>query len=111
MQSGPRRQGFGNGKERGGRPGLLCRFQECLVHESLAETSWPNRELATQLTPGADIVIVNRFREYPDRAVRETRRAAGWRKAHADWKDGLSGASKHCAILDTRDSPQDIPDR
>ena len=36
-----------------------------------------------KLTPGAQIAIVRRFREYLGRAVGKIQRAAGWRKARA----------------------------
>jgi hypothetical protein len=36
------------------------------------------------LTPTARIAIVRGFREYPDRAIRETQSEEGWRKAQAN---------------------------
>ncbi|MBB5341657.1 hypothetical protein HDF12_003764 [Edaphobacter lichenicola] len=58
------------------------------------------------------IAIVRRFREYPDRVVGEARRTDGWRKTHVIL--GSPPVAKRvendCVILDTRDSPQDIPD-
>jgi hypothetical protein len=36
------------------------------------------------LTHTARIAIVRGFREYPDRAYRETKGAEGWRKAQAN---------------------------
>jgi hypothetical protein len=42
------------------------------------------RKSAKKLTRTARIAIVRGFREYPGRAIRETRCAEGWRKAHAN---------------------------
>jgi hypothetical protein len=42
-----------------------------------------SKNWAIKLTYSMEIAIVRRFREYPDRVVRETWHVAGWRKAHA----------------------------
>jgi hypothetical protein len=42
------------------------------------------RKSPKKLTHDARIAIVKRFREYPDRAIRETRSTEGWRKAQAN---------------------------
>jgi hypothetical protein len=48
-----------------------------------AERITPEKS-AKKLTPTARIAIVRGFREYPDRAIRETQSAEGWRKAQAN---------------------------
>jgi len=70
------------------------------------------RKRDKKLTYSAEIAIVRRFREYPDRAVGKSQRAEGSRKAHATWPPPLTQVRKVvCVTLDTRDSPQDIPDQ
>ena len=71
------------------------------------------RKRAKKLTYGAEIAIVRRFREYPDRAVGKVQRADGSRKALAIWPHRMPQGKKWlvCVTLDTRDSPQDIPDQ
>ncbi len=65
-----------------------------------------------KLTQRAEIAIVRRFREYPDRFVGKPQRTEGRRKAHAiPIPMPVSKQDKEfCAILDTRDSPQYISD-
>ena len=46
--------------------------------------------MAKKLTYSAEIAIVRRFREYPDRAVGKIQRTDGWRKTHAIWLHRLT---------------------
>jgi hypothetical protein len=48
------------------------------------------KKWAKKLTYNAEVVIVRRFREYPDRAVGKIQRAEGSRKAHAIWPPHLT---------------------
>jgi hypothetical protein len=53
------------------------------LHPDNPELAAHLRKWAKKLTCNAEIVIVRRFREYPDRAVGKLQRAEGSRKAHA----------------------------
>jgi hypothetical protein len=63
------------------------------------DLAMPHGKPAKKLTYRAEIAIVRRFREYPDRAVGKIQRAEGSRKAHAIWPPHLTQVRTGCFAL------------